>query len=217
MNPLNVLVIDNFDSFTFNLVDEFRRRGAQVQVWRNDISAERAFEIAAALPPPSMILLSPGPCSPREAGCCVELVHLAAGNIPLFGVCLGHQAIVEAFGGKIERATRPMHGKTSLVEHDGTGLFEGLSSPMRVGRYHSLVAADLPDTLRATARTGPYVMALEHNSAAIAGVQFHPESILTSEGGLLLDRVMEWARRASTTREPQNQLPSSGDALPSVR
>lgn len=217
MNPLNVLVIDNFDSFTFNLVDEFRRRGTQVHVWRNDISAERAFEIAAALPPPRMILLSPGPCSPREAGCCVELVRLAAGNIPLFGVCLGHQAIVEAFGGKIDRATQPMHGKTSLLEHDGAGLFEGLSSPMRVGRYHSLVAAALPDTLRVTARTGPYVMALEHNTAAIAGVQFHPESILTPEGGLLLDRVIEWARRAATLPEPQNQLPSSGDALPSVR
>lgn len=197
---MNVLFIDNFDSFTYNLVDEFRKRGADVRVWRNNVAARDALAEIVDLTPPRLIVLSPGPSTPAEAGCCIELIRLAAGNLPLFGVCLGHQAIVEAFGGKVSRAERAMHGKTSMLEHDGTTLFRDLPSPMRVGRYHSLVAGTLPDSLRETARTGKYVMAVEHKELPILGVQFHPESILTPEGGPILDRVVEWASKIDIER-----------------
>jgi anthranilate synthase component II len=192
---MNVLFIDNFDSFTYNLVDEFRKRDAQVRVWRNNVSARDALAEIIDLTPPRLIVLSPGPSTPAEAGCCIELIRLAAGRVPLFGVCLGHQAIVEAFGGKVSRAERVMHGKTSMLEHDGTTLFRDLPSPMRVGRYHSLIAGTLPDSLRETARAENYVMAVEHKELPILGVQFHPESILTPEGGPILDRVVEWATK----------------------
>lgn len=197
---MNVLFIDNFDSFTYNLVDEFRKRGAEVRVWRNNITARDALAEIVDLTPPRLIVLSPGPSTPAEAGCCIELIRLAAGKVPLFGVCLGHQAIVEAFGGKVSRAERVMHGKTSMLEHDGTTLFRDLPSPMRVGRYHSLIAGTLPDSLRETARTGNYVMAVEHKELPILGVQFHPESILTPEGGPILDRVVEWATKIDRQR-----------------
>jgi anthranilate synthase component II len=197
---MNILFIDNFDSFTYNLVDEFRKRGADVRVWRNNVTARDALAEIVDLTPPRLIVLSPGPSTPAEAGCCIDLVRLAAGKVPLFGVCLGHQAIVEAFGGKVLRAERAMHGKTSMLEHDGTTLFRDLPSPMRVGRYHSLVAGTLPDSLRETARTGNYVMAVEHKELPILGVQFHPESILTPEGGPILDRVVEWATKIDIQR-----------------
>ena len=191
---LNVLFIDNFDSFTFNLVDELRKREAEVEIWRNDITAADAFAHAMWMDAPRLIVLSPGPSTPAEAGCCLELIALASGRIPLFGVCLGHQAIVQAFGGTVERAADVMHGKTSLVEHQRGGIFRDLPSPLRVGRYHSLVAGKIPRSLRATATTGPYVMAVEHESEPVIGVQFHPESILTPDGGAILDRVVDWAR-----------------------
>jgi anthranilate synthase component II len=197
---MNVLFIDNFDSFTYNLVDEFRKRGAEVRVWRNNVTARDALAEIVDLTPPRLIVLSPGPSTPAEAGCCIELIRLAAGKVPLFGVCLGHQAIVEALGGKVSRAERAMHGKTSMLEHDGTTLFRDLPSPMRVGRYHSLIAGTLPDSLRETARTGNYVMAVEHKELPILGVQFHPESILTPEGGPILDRVVEWATKIDIQR-----------------
>ena len=189
---MNVLFIDNFDSFTFNLVDELRKRGCQVDVWRNDLSAEQALALAEAMPAPRMIVLSPGPGAPREAGCCVPLVRLAAGRVPLFGVCLGHQAMVESLGGEVGSAGTIVHGKTSPMVHDGTGVFAGLPSPMAVGRYHSLAALRLPSSLRTTARVGDVVMAVEHVSHKLVGVQFHPESILTPEGGRLLENVMRW-------------------------
>ena len=189
---MNVLFIDNFDSFTFNLVDELRKRGCQVDVWRNDLSAEQALALAEAMPAPRMIVLSPGPGAPGEAGCCVPLVRLAAGRVPLFGVCLGHQAMVEALGGEVGSAGAIVHGKTSPMVHDGTGVFAGLPSPMAVGRYHSLAALRLPSSLRITARVGDVVMAVEHVSHKLVGVQFHPESILTLEGGRLLENVMRW-------------------------
>ncbi|MEY2480949.1 MAG: anthranilate synthase component [Verrucomicrobiota bacterium] len=193
---MNVLFIDNFDSFTYNLVDEFRKRGADVRVWRNTVAAEDALAGIVDLAPPRLIVLSPGPSTPMEAGCCIDLVRLAAEKkIPLFGVCLGHQAIVEAFGGTVGRAERVMHGKTSMIEHNGTTLFRDLPSPMRVGRYHSLVAGRLPAPLRETARSGNYVMAIEHEALPVIGVQFHPESILTPDGGAILDRVVDWAAK----------------------
>jgi anthranilate synthase/phosphoribosyltransferase len=190
---LNVLFIDNFDSFTFNLVDELRRRDCRVEVWRNDLDAGKALGLALGLPAPRLIVLSPGPGTPAEAGCCVELVRLAVGRVPLFGVCLGHQAIVEALGGTVGGAGGIVHGKASPVEHDGRGLFAGLPSPLMAGRYHSLAAIDVPRELEVRARTGDTVMAVEHRNAKLAGVQFHPESILTPLGGKLLDNVVAWA------------------------
>ena len=194
---MNVLFIDNFDSFTFNLVDELRRRDAAVHVWRNDIPAEEALERALELGSPRLILLSPGPSSPAEAGCCVPLVRLAAGRVPVFGVCLGLQSIVEALGGTVGFAGEVVHGKAASIEHDGTGLFAGLPSPLTAARYHSLVGTRIPEDLRVTARCGGLVMAAEHVVHAIAGVQFHPESILTPAGGAIIENVLAWAVRRS--------------------
>ena len=190
---MNILFIDNFDSFTFNLVEGFQTLGAAVTVWRNTVPAGEALERALALPGPSMIALSPGPSAPAQAGCCMELVRKAAGVLPLFGVCLGHQAIVEALGGEVGFAGEVVHGKASWVEHDGTGILAGLPSPFMAGRYHSLAALRVPECLRVTARAGGVVMAVEHREHALAGVQFHPESILTPLGGRLLANVVRWA------------------------
>jgi anthranilate synthase/aminodeoxychorismate synthase-like glutamine amidotransferase len=196
---MNVLLIDNFDSFSFNLVDEFARRGASVDVWRNDVAVDDALAMALGLAPPRVLVISPGPGAPADAGCCMELIARAAGAIPIFGVCLGHQAIVEAHGGVVAYAGEVVHGKAARIHHDERGLFEGLPSPMLAARYHSLSASRVPDVLRVTARTegggraAELVMAVEHQSHRIAGVQFHPESILTPRGGLLIDNVLRWA------------------------
>jgi anthranilate synthase/aminodeoxychorismate synthase-like glutamine amidotransferase len=189
---LRVVLVDNYDSFTWNLVDEFARRGAEVEVWRNSVPAPHVLERAAG-PRPSLIVVSPGPGAPREAGCSIELIRLAEGRVPLFGVCLGHQALVEAFGGEVGPAGEVVHGKTSRVAHAGGPLFEGLPSPFPAGRYHSLAAARLPERLKPVAHAGAIVMAVEHRSAPMLGVQFHPESILTPDGGRIVENVMRWA------------------------
>lgn len=194
---MNILFIDNFDSFTFNFVDELRRRGGNVDVWRNTLAADDAFDMAIALPEPRMIVLSPGPGAPSSAGCCGDLVRIAAGRVPILGVCLGHQVIVEVFGGLVGPSGDVVHGKASRVEHAGEGIFRGLPSPFRAGRYHSLAALSVPDSLEVTAWSGALVMAVQHRDLPVAGVQFHPESILTPQGGLLLDAILEWARNAS--------------------
>jgi len=190
---MHILFIDNLDSFSFNLVDDLRRRGAAVDVRRNDIAATAALERALAMPAPRAIVLSPGPGAPADAGCCIELIRLAAGRIPVIGVCLGHQAIVEAFGGRVGRAPEVVHGKPARIEHDGSGLFKSLPSPMSVGRYHSLVALELPPELRITARFGELIMGVAHREHPIVGLQFHPESILTPDGGRLFDRIASGA------------------------
>lgn len=193
MTALEVLFIDNFDSFTFNLVDEMQKRGACVEVWRNDVGAGEALSMALARPAPRLIVLSPGPGTPAQAGCTVELVRLACGRVPIFGVCLGHQAIVEALGGEVGFAGEVIHGKSARIEHDGRGVFAGLASPMVAARYHSLAATRVPEVLEIRARTGQTVMAVEHRSAPVVGFQFHPESILTPDGGVLIEAVMRWA------------------------
>lgn len=193
---MNVFFVDNFDSFSFNLVDELRRRGCAVEVWRNDLPAAAALEKALALPAPRLIVLSPGPGAPRDAGCCVPLVRLAReAGVPLLGICLGHQALVEALGGTVGPAPAIVHGKASRVDHDGEGVFAGLERPLTVGRYHSLTATEVPDELivRAHTAAGEVVMAVEHRTAKLAGLQFHPESILTPLGGPLLERILAWA------------------------
>lgn len=191
MPRANILVIDNFDSFSFNLVDEFASRDCGVDVWRNDITAERALDLALALPAPRLLVLSPGPGSPTGAGCCVELVRRALGHIPIFGVCLGHQILVDALGGQVGRAEAIVHGKSSAIQHDGAGLFRGLPQPFPVGRYHSLAAQTLPDELRETAAFEDTVMAVEHVEVPAWGVQFHPESILTTHGPRLIDNLLD--------------------------
>ena len=182
-----VFVLDNYDSFTYNLVQYLGELGAEVVVRRND---ELTVEEVEALHP-ERILLSPGPCTPSEAGILVPLIRHMAGKAPILGVCLGHQAIGEAFGGHVIRARNLMHGKTSAVEHDGKGVFAGLPSPLTCTRYHSLIVEEktLPADLTVTARTpeingapGSVIMGLRHRNLPVEGVQFHPESVLT-EGG----------------------------------
>jgi len=180
-----VFVLDNYDSFTYNLVQYLGELGAEVEVYRND---ELTVEQVEALKP-ERILLSPGPCTPSEAGILVPLIRHMAGKAPIFGVCLGHQAIGEAFGGDVVRAPHLMHGKTSPVDHDGKGIFAGLATPLTCTRYHSLIVAEntLPAELMVTARTaapdgGSIIMGLRHRTLPIEGVQFHPESVLTEHG-----------------------------------
>jgi anthranilate synthase component II len=180
-----VLMIDNYDSFTYNLVQYLAELGAEVMVRRND--AITLDEVAALAP--DGVVVSPGPCTPREAGVSVPLIQRFAGQIPIRGVCLGHQAIGAAFGGHIVRAPRIMHGKTSPIRHDGTGVFSGLPDPFAATRYHSLVIdpTTLPATLERTAWTDEgEIMGVRHRTAFVEGVQFHPESILTIEGKRLL-------------------------------
>jgi anthranilate synthase component II len=181
----HVLMIDNYDSFTYNLVQYLAELGAEVMVRRND--AITLDEVAALAP--DGVVVSPGPCTPREAGVSVPLIQRFAGQIPILGVCLGHQAIGAAFGGYIVRAPRIMHGKTSPIRHDGTGVFSGLPDPFAATRYHSLVIdpTTLPATLERTAWTDEgEIMGVRHRTAFVEGVQFHPESILTIEGKRLL-------------------------------
>jgi anthranilate synthase/aminodeoxychorismate synthase-like glutamine amidotransferase len=181
----HVLMIDNYDSFTYNLVQYLAELGAEVMVRRND--AITLDEVAALAP--DGVVVSPGPCTPREAGVSVPLIQRFAGQIPILGVCLGHQAIGAAFGGDIVRAPRIMHGKTSPIRHDGTGVFSGLPDPFAATRYHSLVIdpTTLPATLERTAWTDEgEIMGVRHRTAFVEGVQFHPESILTIEGKRLL-------------------------------
>ena len=183
-----ILVVDNYDSFTFNLVQYLARLDAEVVVVRND--AETVEQLLARRP--SRIVISPGPGRPEDAGVSCDLIR-GCGEIPLLGVCLGHQAIGHVFGGKVVRAERPMHGKVSPVTHRGEGLFRGVPSPFTATRYHSLVvdAASIPPDLEVTAETGGVVMGLRHRTRPVAGVQFHPESILTREGETMLRNFVE--------------------------
>ncbi len=186
-----ILLIDNYDSFTWNLYHFLGDLGADTKVIRNDaITADEAVAMA-----PDAIVLSPGPCTPNEAGICLELIEKASGKIPLMGVCLGHQAIGQAFGGKVVRAQQLMHGKLSEVESAGKGLFAGLPDTFNATRYHSLVVerASLPDCLEVTASTGDIIMGLQHKTFNVHGVQFHPESIASEHGHALLRNFLTLA------------------------
>jgi anthranilate synthase/aminodeoxychorismate synthase-like glutamine amidotransferase len=180
-----ILLIDNYDSFVFNLARYLRELGVETRVVRND----ELSVVEAARLRPEAIVLSPGPCTPNETGICIELVEELLGDIPIFGVCLGHQAVAQALGADVVQAPEPVHGRTSMIAHEGSPLFAGIPSPFRATRYHSLIvdAASVPSSLQITARTADgLVMALEHDSGTVASVQFHPESILTSYGHRLL-------------------------------
>ena len=185
-----ILVIDNYDSFTYNLVQYLGELGEDVKVARNDEISIQEIEALA----PDHILISPGPCTPNEAGISLELLQHFKGVIPIFGVCLGHQAIGQAFGGNVIRAERLMHGKTSPIHHNGTSVFEGLESPFTATRYHSLIVEreSLPDCLEITAETAEgEIMALRHKEYPIEGVQFHPESIITDHGHTMLRNFLK--------------------------
>jgi anthranilate synthase/aminodeoxychorismate synthase-like glutamine amidotransferase len=195
MTP-RVLVVDNYDSFTFNLVQYLGELGASVDVFKNDgIDVAGIRERA-----PDGVLVSPGPCTPNEAGISLDVLRALGGTMPIFGVCLGHQAIGQAFGGRVVRADRLMHGKTSPILHDGSGIFAGLPSPFEATRYHSLLVerASLPDCLAISAWTAEgEIMGLRHKAMDVEGVQFHPESILTVRGKEL---VHNWVTRLGAGR-----------------
>ncbi|MHB8423994.1 MAG: anthranilate synthase component II [Gammaproteobacteria bacterium] len=190
-----LLMIDNYDSFTYNLVQYLGELGTEVRVYRNDaITVEEVEKLH-----PARIVISPGPCTPNEAGISVELIRRLGGRIPILGVCLGHQSIGQAYGGKIVHANRVMHGKVSLIRHGGKGVFAGLPNPFEATRYHSLAVArePLPDCLEVTAWTenadggAEEIMGLRHKSLPVEGVQFHPESILTQHGHDLLKNFLK--------------------------
>jgi anthranilate synthase component 2 len=186
-----ILLIDNYDSFTFNLVHYLGGLGADVVVRRNDkITADEAMAQE-----PEAIVLSPGPCTPNEAGICLELIGKASATIPMLGVCLGHQAMGQAFGGKVVRAPVPIHGKLSEITHKGESVFRGINGPFRATRYHSLVVdrATLPDTMTVTAETDGLIMGAAHKTRPVHGVQFHPESIASEHGHLMLKNFLDIA------------------------
>jgi anthranilate synthase/aminodeoxychorismate synthase-like glutamine amidotransferase len=187
-----LLLIDNYDSFTYNLVQAFMVLGADVQVYRNDaISIDEARALA-----PTHLCISPGPGTPQRAGVSMAMVRAFAGQIPVFGVCLGHQSIVEVFGGKVLRAGRLMHGKTSLIDHDERGVFENVAAGCEVGRYHSLIAEpdSMPDELEVSARTAEgEIMGVRHRRLMVEGVQFHPESVLTPDGPAMMRNFLAFS------------------------
>ena len=201
MDAPRLLLVDNYDSFTYNLVQAFLVLGAEVLVHRNDaITVEQALALE-----PTHLCISPGPGTPRDAGVSIDMIRAFAGRIPVFGVCLGHQSIVEALGGDVVRAGRLMHGKVSMVEHDGREILAGLSQPFQAGRYHSLIAKPetLPAVLEVAAKTAEgEIMAVRHRELNVDGVQFHPESVLTPEGPRLMGnfRALEGGRRATEAR-----------------
>lgn len=194
--PIMILLIDNYDSFVHNLARYLRRLGQQTTVVRNDgITVHEIKELR-----PDAIVLSPGPCAPQQAGCCLEVIRDLHSTIPMLGVCLGHQAISEAFGGSTIRSNEPVHGRASSLEHDGTGSFTGLPNSFAVGRYHSLVACpeSLPPCLRVNARLADgTIMAIEHREFPVVGWQFHPESVLTEFGYQMLQAFLAQAKIAS--------------------
>jgi len=198
---VRLLLIDNYDSFTYNLVQAFLVLGAEVLVHRNDaLSVPQALQLA-----PTHLCISPGPGTPYDAGVSMDMIRAFAGVVPVFGVCLGHQSITEVFGGKVVRAGRLMHGKTSMVTHDGQGLFAGLPDPCEVGRYHSLIAQpeSLPPELVVTARTAEgEIMGLRHRELMVEGVQFHPESVLTPHGPALMANFL---RQRAARRDGEAQ------------
>jgi len=187
-----VLFIDNFDSFTYNLVDDFCKRNCLARVYRADTPLAGLIEAALSFEP-DLLVISPGPGTPDKAGVTLAAIDHFKDKLPIFGVCLGHQALVQYFGGTVGHAPKPMHGKPSRIVHDSSGIFQGIENPLQAGRYHSLCVTKLPDCIRQTAEYNGIVMAAEHKKLPIYGVQFHPESILTPAGGKLIDNVLEIA------------------------
>lgn len=187
---MNILFIDNFDSFTYNLVDEFEKRGHGVQVFRNNVDMQLIEEYVTKNTI-DLLVIPPGPSSPDEAGICVDLIKKYKDQLPILGVCLGHQSITVAFGGKVDRSKQTVHGKSSVIKHDGKGIFKDLENPISVARYHSLCATEVPDTFEISATSDDKtVMAMRNKTLPIVGIQFHPESILTPSGGKMIENLL---------------------------
>ena len=195
---MKVLMIDNFDSFTYNLVDEFEKRNCEVLVYRNNITIKKFDELVREFNP-NLIMISPGPSTPKDAGISNEVVKRYAGKIPLFGVCLGHQCIIESLGGVVGKAKEIVHGKADIIEHDGKTIFTGIENPLSIGRYHSLAGLEIPNCLEVSSRTKDgEVMSLRHkkyDKNFVEGVQFHPESILTTLGGELIGNIIKMCEK----------------------
>ena len=194
----NILFLDNFDSFTYNLVDQFRVLGHQVKVYRNNCDLEQIVQTALNTPN-TVLALSPGPGTPQEAGILLPLIQRLKNTIPIIGICLGHQALIKAFGGKVVHAGEVLHGKVSKINHDGQAMFRDIANPMPVARYHSLMGSELPDELIVNADYNGIVMAIRHRNLPICGFQFHPESILTVQGSKLLEQSVEWLLNTKNT------------------
>ncbi len=186
----DILFIDNFDSFTYNLVDEFSRLGLSVAVYRNSMKLEAMGNIIRDLSP-RLLVIGPGPSTPSDAGICIDLIRNFHTELPMLGVCLGHQCLVEAFGGKVGICPQIFHGKPSMISHNGQGAFLGLPQPLQVGRYHSLHAETLPEAFEVSAETDGIIMAIQHRDLPLFGLQFHPESILTPYGRNLIKNILE--------------------------
>ncbi|WP_120511208.1 aminodeoxychorismate/anthranilate synthase component II [Photobacterium salinisoli] len=195
---IDIVLLDNFDSFTYNLVDQFRSMGYPVTIFRNSLSAEQVEQALAEKQNP-VLVLSPGPGAPAEAGCMPALIKRVAGKVPMIGICLGHQAIVEAYGGKVAGAGDIVHGKAAQMTHNQHAVFGQLSSPLTIARYHSLVATQVPDALSVVAEVEGLVMAVTHEKDKVCGFQFHPESILTAQGAQLLANTLDWVSGQSAT------------------
>ena len=191
---MNIIMIDNFDSFTYNLVDEFEKRNCNVVVYRNNLGFKNFKKIFKTINP-KLIVISPGPSSPKEAGISVGAIKNYAGKVPIFGVCLGHQCIIESFGGVVGRAPEIFHGKPSKVFHNKKTIYKNLENPFQVGRYHSLAGLKIPKELIVSAKTDTnIVMGVRHKKFFVEGVQFHPESILTPSGGIIIENLLEEIR-----------------------
>ncbi|WP_105901951.1 aminodeoxychorismate/anthranilate synthase component II [Vibrio gangliei] len=188
----NIIFIDNFDSFTYNLVDQFRSLGHTVTIYRNNLAADSIEKAVLKLDNP-VVVLSPGPGKPSDAGCMPELIQRLKGKIPMIGICLGHQAIVEAYGGKVSGAGEIVHGKVSMMVHDNHPTYQNLPSPFAIARYHSLVATEVSDALTVTAEVNGLVMSVVEENHKVCGFQFHPESIMTTYGATLLENTINWA------------------------
>ncbi|MEJ2718136.1 MAG: aminodeoxychorismate/anthranilate synthase component II [Deltaproteobacteria bacterium] len=193
MRNTHIFVLDNFDSFVYNLVDEFRLSGHRVSVFRNNVPSTTIKQAMDNCADSAVLVLSPGPGKPSESGCMLDLIDLCAGQFPIVGICLGHQAIVEYFGGAVDRAPEIRHGKSSHVSHDGKRMFSGLKQPLPAARYHSLAATHVSDSLSINASYEDIPMGVVNDDLRIAGFQFHPESILTTDGTSLLRQTVEWA------------------------
>lgn len=187
----NILFLDNFDSFTYNLVDQFRVLGHNVTIYRNDCDLEKLVETALNTPD-TILALSPGPGTPSEAGILLPLIERLKNHVPIIGICLGHQALIQAFGGKVVHAGEVLHGKVSRITHDNEAMFKDLTNPMPVARYHSLMGQDLPKEFIVNAEYNGIIMAIRHHDLPICAFQFHPESILTVQGSQLLQQSIEW-------------------------
>jgi anthranilate synthase/aminodeoxychorismate synthase-like glutamine amidotransferase len=187
---MDILMIDNFDSFTHNLVDEFEKRNCKVYVYRNNIGIKNFGSIVNKIKP-KLIVISPGPGTPKDAGICIEVIRKYSGKIPIFGVCLGHQCIIEAFDGVVNRCKEVLHGKPSKVTHDKKTIYKNIGNPLQVGRYHSLAGLQIPAELEVSARSeSDVVMGVRHKEYFVEGLQFHPESILTPDGGLIIGNLL---------------------------